>query len=111
MNIAEILLESFIINLGIALGAGLYEARMILPFWFHKTTGGSYEVDVEAMHNIDTGRKFWAFVTTMPLTLLTILNFVFACKATGPLYGWWLTAALIILLERIGTFAFFIPTA
>jgi hypothetical protein len=111
MNTTEILLGSFIINLGMALGAGLYEARIVLPLWFNKTKGGNYQADVEAMRKIDTGRKFWGFVTTVPLTLLTILNLVFACKATAPLYGLWLSATLIILLERIGTFAFFIPTA
>jgi len=110
MNITEILLEAFIINLGIALGAGLYEIRIVLPLWFHKANG-NYQVNVEAMRNIDTGRKFWGFVTTIPLTLLTIVNLVFACKAAAPLYGWWLSATLIILLERIGTFTFFIPTA
>jgi len=110
MNITEILLVSFILNLGIALGAGLYEIRIVLPLWFHKANG-NYQVNVEAMRNIDTGRKFWGFVTTIPLTLLTIVNLVFACKAAAPLYGWWLSATLIILLERIGTFTFFIPTA
>ena len=110
MNITEILLVSFIINLGIALGAGLYEIRIVLPLWFHKANG-NYQVNVEAMRNIDTGRKFWGFVTTIPLTLLTILNLVFACKSAAPLYGWWFSATLIILLERIGTFTFFIPTA
>ena len=110
MNITEILLVSFIINLGIALGAGLYEIRIVLPLWFHKANG-NYQVNVEAMRNIDTGRKFWGFVTTIPLTLLTIVNLVFACKAAAPLYGWWLSATFIILLERIGTFIFFIPTA
>jgi hypothetical protein len=111
MNTTEILLGSFIINLGMALGAGLYEARIVLPLWFNKTKGGNYQADVEAMRKIDTGRKFWGFITTVPLTLLTILNLVFACKAKAPLYGLWLSATLIILLERIGTFAFFIPTA
>ena len=110
MNITEILLEAFIINLGITLGAGLYEIRIVLPLWFHKANG-NYQVNVEAMRNIDTGRKFWGFVATMPLTLLTIVNLVFACKAAAPLYGWWLSATFIILLERIGTFIFFIPTA
>ena len=110
MNITEILLGAFIINLGIALGAGLYEARIVLPLWFHKVNN-NYQVNVEAMRNIDTGRKFWALVTTIPLTLLTIINFVFAYKAAAPLHDWWMSATIIVLLERIGTFAFFIPTA
>lgn len=96
-------------NLGVALGAGLYETRIVLPLWFGKTQSG-YTVN-PAMREIDTGRKFWGMVTTMPLTLLTIANLVLAFQANGALRGWWLAAGLITLLERIGTFAFFIPTA
>ena len=111
MNIPEILLLLFIINLGIALGAGLYETRIVLPLWFRKLANGNYETNGEAIRNIDTGRKFWGFVTTAPLTLITIANLILAFRAPSPSHGWWLAAAVIILLERIGTFAFFIPTA
>lgn len=54
----DLLLWLFVIDLGIAFGAGLYEQRMIVP----------------SRH-------------------------------------WWLGAAVISLVERIGTFAYFIPTA
>ena len=111
MNITEVLLLAFTMNLSVAFGAGLYETRIVLPLWFHKTTNGNYRVNFEAMRNIDTGRKFWGFVTTIPLTLLTIANLVFAFQSTAPLHDWWISAAFIILIERIGTFAFFIPTA
>jgi hypothetical protein len=111
MNITEIVLTAFIINLGITLGAGLYETRIVLPLWFHRTPNRGYQVDFEAMHIIDPGKKFWAFVTTIPLTLLTIVNLVFAYKAMAPLHEWWVCATIIVLLERIGTFTFFIPTA
>jgi hypothetical protein len=111
MNIPEILLLLFIVNLGIAFGGGLYETRIVLPLWFGKLANGSYEANGEAMRNIDTGRKFWGFVTTVPLTLITITNLVFAFRAPSPSHGWWLVAAVIILFERIGTFVFFIPSA
>jgi len=111
MTTTEILLVLLIINLGMVFGAGLYEIRIVLPLWFNKSGEGNYYVNFDNMQRIDTGRKFWGFVTTIPLTLLTIVNLVFACKAAAPLYGWWFSATLIILLERIGTFTFFIPTA
>lgn len=111
MNITELLLVAFVINLGIALGAGLYEVRIVLPLWFRRTSVNGYEVDDEAMHTIDTGKKFWAFVTTVPLTLLTIANLIFALRSNAPLHSWWVAGAAIVLLERIGTFCFFIPTA
>lgn len=110
-NIPDILLWLFIINLGIAFGAGLYETRIILPQWFIKLPGTEFQVNSKAMNETDTGRKFWAMVTTMPLTLLTIANLVVALQSNGQRHDWWLAASLIILAERIGTFAFFIPTA
>jgi hypothetical protein len=69
------------------------------------------QVDAEAMRRTDPGRRFWAFVTTLPLTLLTVASLAVAWRAQGPLRDWWLGAALITLVERIATFAYFIPTA
>jgi len=99
------------VNLGTTFGAGLYETRIILPLWFSKTTDGNYRVNFEAMRSIDTGRKFWGFITTIPLTLLTIANLIVAFQSQEPIHGWWLAATIIILLERVGTLIFFIPAA
>jgi hypothetical protein len=110
-NIPDILLWLFVINLGIALGAGLYETRIILPQWFIKSPEIGFQVNGKAMNETDTGRKFWGMVTTIPLTLLTIANLVVALQSNGQRHNWWLAGSLIILVERIGTFAFFIPTA
>lgn len=101
----------FIVNLGIAFGAGLYETRIILPLWFQPQSGVGYRVDTAAMHRLDVGRRFWGFVTTMPLSLLTLVNLYYAWQAQPPQQTWWLMAVLLTLIERIGTFAFFIPTA
>ncbi len=95
--------------LGIAFGAGIYEARVVLPLWFKKTNG-LYHIQQENLVEIDPGRKFWGFITTVPLTLLTILNIILAVQSVEETQVWWLSAALIILSERIMTFAFFIPT-
>ncbi len=111
IHIAEILLALFILNLGIAFGAGLYETKIVIPLWFQKSAESGYRVNTDAMREIDTGRKFWAFVTTIPLTLLTLANLFVAWRSPEPAHHWWLAAALITLVERMGTFAFFIPTA
>src|SRR5258706_5071626 len=110
-NIPEILLWLFVINLGIAFGAGLYEQRIILPQWFVRTADSDIRVDGAAIRNTDTGRRFWAFVTTIPLTLLTLANLVVAWQSQGQRHEWWLAAAVITLVERILTFSYFIPTA
>jgi len=111
MNFTEIILICTIINNGIALGAGLYEARMVTPLWFNKQHNGHYTVNFGNMQSIDSGRKFWGFVTTGPLTLLMITNVVLAFQSQQPLHNWWVIAAIILLAERLATFTFFIPTA
>jgi len=108
--IPGILLWLFVINLGIAFGAGLHEQRIVLPQWFGRSESG-IRVNSEAMRGTDTGRRFWAFVTTVPLTLLTPANLAAAWQSHGLRHEWWLGAAVIALVERIGTFSYFIPTA
>jgi len=104
VEFAEVLLWLFVINLGIVFGAGLYEARMIVPIWASSPPESLRSADT------DSGRKFWAFTTTIPLTLLTLANIVAAWGAQGDRRGWWLAAVIIILGERLLTFSYFIPT-
>ena len=53
---------------------------------------------------------FWVYVTTIPLTLLTLANLIAAWLDRSARRRWWLGAGTIILLERIATFSYFIPT-
>ena len=108
--IPEILLWLFVINLGIAFGAGLYEQRIIWPQWFAQSESGIH-VNSAAMWSTDTGRRFWLSVTTIPLSLLTLANLAAAWQSHGPRHSWWLGAAVITLLERIGSLSYIIPTA
>ena len=103
------LLWLFVINLGIAFGAGLYEHRIAVPDWIVTSPDGAHW-NADAARDDDTGRRFWVFVTTVPLTLLTIANTYAAWRATGPLRVWWLVAALAAIADRMLTFAYFIPT-
>jgi hypothetical protein len=96
----SILLWLFVINLGIACGAGLYEARVVIPQW----------ADLPPRTWPNTGLMFWVYVTTIPLTLLTIANLIAAWLDSSPRRKWWLGAAGIVLLERVATFSYFIPT-
>ena len=100
----------FVINLGIAFGAGLYEHRITSPNWIAFSTGSRMRWDAAAARRDDTGRRFWAFVTTIPLTLLTLANLFYAWNASGGVRAWWLAAALAALADRLFTFAYFIPT-
>ena len=99
-----VLLWLWIILLGTAFGAGLYESRVVVPLW---TSAPPASLAVP-----DAGRRFWALITTGPLTLVTIANLVLALRSDGPpsSRAWWLTAAAVTVVERVMTFGYFIPT-
>jgi hypothetical protein len=107
--VRTLLLWLFVINLGIAFGAGLYEHRIVTPDWLSHD-GVRTHWNAEAARGDDTGVRFWAFVTTGPLTLLTLASLVVALKTSGSERGWWLTAVLVVLADRVLTFGYFIPT-
>jgi hypothetical protein len=96
----EIVLWLFVINLGVAFGAGLYEARVVIPQWGN--------IPPRAWPN--TGLMFWVYVTTVPLTVLTIANLIAAWLTQGPMRFWYLAAVCIVIVERVATFSYFIPT-
>ena len=99
IRLTSILLWLFVMNLGVAFGAGLYEGRVVVPGWA--------ETSPQTWPN--TGLMFWVYVTTVPLTLLTIANAVAAWRDLTPRRHAWRAAVAIALLERVVTFGYFIP--
>ena len=104
------LLWLFVIFLGITFGAGIYEERISVPRWLSSSEKSEHHWNAEEAQRDDTGRRFWAAVTTVPLTLLTLASLIVAWRAPGSLRSWWLTAACLALGDRIFTFSYFIPT-
>src|SRR5438270_14020315 len=109
-RVAATLLWLFVINLGIAFGAGLYEHRIVVGRWLTSSRESGAHWNAEAARLDDTGRRFWAFVTTVPLTLLTLANLFAAWRAPDAVRGFWLAAGCAALLDRAFTFFYFIPT-
>ena len=107
---STIVLWLFVVNLGIAFGAGLYEDRIVVPRWISSSEASGAHWNAEAARVDNTGLRFWAFVSTGPLTLLTLINLFAAWRATGAVREWWLAAALVALAERLFTLTYFIPT-
>jgi hypothetical protein len=50
------------------------------------------------------------YVTTVPLTLLTIASLVVVWWAPVDARNWWLAAVAAVFIDRVMTFAYFIPT-
>lgn len=104
----DLLLWLFVVFAGIAVGAGLYELRINVPRWFPRGPSAT-QINQAAFHEDDAGRRFWAFISTGPLTLMTLASCVVAWDQATARKQWWLGAATIMLCERIGTFGYFIP--
>lgn len=110
ISIAQLLLWLWVINLGIALGAGLYETIIVFPQWLVTGPGGDYQWHAEAARAANTGLRFWVYVTTVPLTMLTLANAGAAWPYRGKLRRWWFGAIGLALADRLFTFGYFIPT-
>jgi hypothetical protein len=104
------ILSLFVINLGIAFGAGLYESRIVVPQWLTFSAESGYRWNAEAARIADVGLRFWVYVTTVPLTLLSLASLIAALWTPNEVRNWWLAAAAAVLVDRIMTFGYFIPT-
>jgi hypothetical protein len=107
---STIVLWLFVMNLGIAFGAGIYEHRIVVSRWLISDHGRGASWNAEAARQDDTGRRFWVFTSTVPLTLLTIVNLFVAWRSPETVRGWWLAAGFAALADRAFTFSYFIPT-
>ena len=109
-TLSKVFLWLFLLNLGTAFGAGLYEHRIVVADWLSLGPDGLWHWNAQVAQQDDTGRRFWGFVTTGPLTVLTLATLFAAWKAPVGLRGWWLGAGVAALMDRLLTFGFFIPT-
>lgn len=99
-----------VIDLGIVVGAGLFEHRIALAGWLPTGPDGARHWDALRARRDDTGRRFWILFTTTGLTLLTLASLILAWSAPAPGRWWWLAAAAAALVDRAMTFGYFIPT-
>jgi hypothetical protein len=88
------------IFLGLAVGAGLYESRVVVPVWA-ATPPRSW---------VNTGAAFWVYVTSGPLTVILLASLVVVWGYRGAPRPWWMAALALAAVERAATFGYFIPT-
>jgi hypothetical protein len=110
MASARLVLFLFVINLGIAFGAGFYESVIVLPHWLAADANGTLHWDAHAAATDNTGQRFWIFVSTIPLTILAVANLYMGWRrCTGSLRTWWVAGTGLAAAERVMTFLYFIP--
>ena len=106
---ASLTLWLFVVNLGVAFGAGIYEQRIVAPRWLERRPGSGGRWHADAARQDDVGRRFWVFAGTLPLTALTIASLVLAWHGSDAATTWWLAAASLAGVERLATAGYFIP--
>jgi hypothetical protein len=107
-KVGWILLWLLVIAIGIEIGAGIYEARVLVPLWSSSPPESLIAYQSQSMPP-DPGRKFWIFATPL-VGLLSLANLFPAWRSTGARRRWWLLGAGLSLLVVIATFAYFVPT-
>lgn len=81
-SIGYVVLWLYVINLGIAFGAGLYESRITVPQWLSFVPGAGYRWNSAAANEANVGLR----------------------------RRWWLISVGAALVDRALTFGYFIPT-
>ena len=111
-SIAQVFLWLFVIALGIEIGAGLYETRVVLPLW---TSAPPESVTAYHQHNVtnpqfalNAGGRFWMFAT--PLVGLLALATLLSGLRTRPQHRQWRIAGTVLaLVVVLSTFGWFVP--
>ena len=93
-----------------AIGAGLYESRIAVPQWLSSSPESGHHWNAAAARQANVGLRFWVYVTTVPLTFLTLASLVAVWWTPDGVRLWWLVAVVAALVDRVMTFAYFIPT-
>jgi hypothetical protein len=112
MRICRVLLWVFVVALGIEIGAGIFEMRVLVPRWAVAPPESVWQ-----LHRLnqdypqfmtDAGNRFWMF-STPGVGLLAILTFA-ACFATRGAHRRWLLASTILTIATVAaTFIYFVP--
>ena len=108
-TIAAVILWLFVIALGLDLGAGIYEARIVVPLWAGGVPGTLAAGNPFARVAIDAGMRFWAY-TTSTVAMLAILAVIGGFFAPAPQRAWQIVAAVLELAAVAMTLLYFRPT-
>jgi len=100
----------FVILLGLDLGAGLYETRVVVPLWTGGVPATLAESNPYGGVAAAAGMRFWAMVSPL-LAIVTVLALVTGLRVPQPQFGWRLAATIIELVVVAATLVYFAPTA
>jgi len=99
----------FVIALGLDLGAGIYEARVVVPLWAEGVPGTLASGNPYGRVAVDAGIHFWAYMTSI-VAVAAIVTLVSGVLAPPPRRAWQIFSAVAELAAVATTLLYFRPT-
>ncbi len=106
---SRIVLGLFVVVLGVDIGAGLYESRVVVPLWSRGIPTTLAAGNPFGQVAINAGMGFWAFVTPVA-GLLALGALAVAWRSPQPVRTWIVAASLLELAAFASTMFYFRPT-
>lgn len=102
-----LLLWLLVVAVGIEIGAGLYEARVLVPLWSSAPPESLIHYNLQTLRPTP-GQRFW-IVSTPLVGLLGLANLVVGWRSTAARRRWWLLGAGGVVVMVVITFVYFVP--
>jgi len=106
---SRIILGLFVVLLGCDIGAGIYEARIVVPLWAGGVPETLRQGDPFGRVAIDAGVRFWAYITSA-VALAAIVALVASFWAPAAWRRWQAASAILELATVTSTLFYFRPT-
>jgi hypothetical protein len=106
-RVGYLLLWLLVVAVGIEIGAGLYEARVLVPLWSSAPPESLIHYNLQTLRPMP-GQRFW-IVSTPLVGLLGLANLVVGWLSTAARRRWWLLGAGGVVVMVVITFVYFVP--
>jgi len=107
--IASFTLWLFVLGTALILGAGLYEALVVVPFWSAGAPASLAEGNPLLQVPIRSGQVFWPFFTPA-LGVIALLALATGFVTPPRHFAWRVAATGLLLIVSIATLIYFRPT-
>jgi hypothetical protein len=105
----QILLCAFIFSVGMGIGGGVYETRVVYPNWIKEPTPNGLGERLVSSGQAGAARRYWPLISPTS-ALLALINAFFAWHQAGLVRALWLTSSVLVIFKSAGTYAYFVPT-
>jgi hypothetical protein len=105
----QIFLCALIFLVGIGIGGGIYETRVVYPNWINVPTTNGLSEKLASSGQAGAAHRYWPLISPTS-ALLAVVNAFFAWHQSGLVRTLWLTSSLAIVFKSAGTYGYFVPT-